>query len=70
MNVLPEAALAMGAPGLAFETWETSIPNRFVHQDRCLARFVRQTESKDLRLLFVYRFPFTSGAETAFPSGT
>jgi hypothetical protein len=24
----------MGAPGLAFETWETSALNRFVHQER------------------------------------
>jgi hypothetical protein len=33
-SVLPEAAQTLGAPGLVFETWETSGLNRFVHPER------------------------------------
>jgi hypothetical protein len=64
MNAVPEAAQSLGAPGLAFETWETSAFNRFIHQERSLAGgrspwrkifvagvVVRQTQSKDLLLL-------------------
>jgi hypothetical protein len=37
MNAVPEAAQEMGAPGIDFETWETSALNRFVPQERSIS---------------------------------
>jgi hypothetical protein len=39
MNAVPEAAQTLGFPGLAFETWETSALNRFVHQEQLDSRY-------------------------------